>query len=49
MKIISQEFSIKPEPKIFHPIDGNSLMSKEYEPLQFSIKKIFVRSFTTCL
>jgi len=32
--------SIKPEPKIFHTIDGNSLMSQEYEPLQFSIEKI---------
>jgi len=30
----------KPEPKIFNTIDGNTLMSQHYEPLQFAIDKI---------
>jgi hypothetical protein len=28
------------EPKVFHTIDGNSLMAQEYEPLQFAIERI---------
>ena len=30
----------KPEPKIFTTIDGNTLMSQHYDPLQFAIEKI---------
>jgi len=30
----------KPKPKIFNTIDGNTLMSQHYDPLQFCIEKI---------
>jgi hypothetical protein len=40
MKVSKSIMNQKTEPKVFTTIDGNSLMTQEYEPLQFSIEKI---------